>query len=191
MQVATRTAPMTFSADMRLLAKGFFGLQFLVGYEWLMSGLSKALAGNFASGLAGTLADMTKDQTGWYKSFVDGLAIPNGTLFGYLVMAGEVSVGLVLIATALAAIGAWTRLDLRLRTGLLGLVAGAALIGTFMSLNFHLAMGATAPWAISPDPNDQGVDLDSLMMIMQVVLASASIGAIVWLRRAAGDVSQS
>ena len=66
---------------------------------------------------------------------------------------------------------------------MLGFVAAAALIGTFMSLNFHMAMGATAPWAISPDPNDQGVDLDSLMMIMQLVLVSVSVGAIWWLRR--------
>ena len=71
------------------------------------------------------------------------------------------------------------------RTDPSGILVAAALIGTFMSLNFHMAMGATAPWAISPDPNDQGVDLDSLMMIMQFVLVSVSVGAIWWLRRAA------
>ncbi len=53
-----------------------------------------------------------------------------------------------------------------------------------MSLNFHLAMGANPPWLISPDPNDQGVDLDSLMVVMQLVLVGASVRYLVSIRRA-------
>jgi uncharacterized membrane protein YphA (DoxX/SURF4 family) len=183
MQVAVRPATTSLAVDTRVLAAGFFGLQFFVGYEWVMSGLSKALSGNFASSLAGTLGDMTKDQSGLYKSFIDSVAIPNGTLFGYLVMAGELSVGAVLLTTSLVALARWPVLGVKSRYAVLGLVASAALIGTFMSLNFHMAMGSTAPWAISPNPNDQGVDLDSLMMIMQLVLVSVSVGALWWLRR--------
>ena len=78
----------------------------------------------------------------------------------------------------------WSQLSARERTMLLGAVALAAVVGSFMSLNFHLAMGATAPWVISPDPNDQGVDLDSLMAIMQLVLAAASLRYLVSLRQA-------
>ncbi len=72
---------------------------------------------------------------------------------------------------------------------MLGFVATAALIGTFMSLNFHLVMGSTPFWQISPDPNDQGVDLDSLMMIMQIVLVAVSVGYIWRLRRGAQEES--
>jgi hypothetical protein len=186
MQVAARTTS-SLAADTRVLTAGFFGLQFFVGYEWVMSGASKVLSGNFAGSLAGTLADMTKDQSGWYKSFIDTIAIPNGTLFGYLVMAGELSVGAVLLATSLFALARWPRVGLQGRYAVLGFVAAAALIGSFMSLNFHLVMGVTPFWQISPDPNDQGVDLDSLMMIMQIVLVAVSVGYIWRLRRGAQE----
>ncbi len=152
--------------DARPLVAGFLALQFFLGYEWLMSGLSKAAAGDFAGGLAGTLQDMTRDQGGWYKAFIDSVVVPNGQLFGALVMGGELVLGVVLVGAAVIWLTRWQRMSLSARTALLlGIAVGAA-VGSFMSLNFHLAMGATPPWLISPDPNDQGVDLDSLMVVM-------------------------
>jgi thiosulfate dehydrogenase (quinone) large subunit len=154
------------------LVAGLLAFQAFLGYEWLMSGLSKVLAGDFPSSLGGTLADMTRDQTGWYKSFVDGIVIPNGTLFGYAVMFGELCVGTVFVATALVAFVRWS-------PRLLAVVAVFAIAGAFMSLNFHLAMGVQPPWVVSPNPNDQGVDLDSLMVILQVALAVVSVSYLV------------
>ena len=78
-----------------------------------MSGLSKLLAGDFTGGLAGTLSDMTKDQTGPYKSFIDGVVIPNGQLFGNLVMTGELALGFVLIGSALVWLTWWSQMSAR------------------------------------------------------------------------------
>lgn len=182
MQQIRRTGVPLSATDAGPLIVGFLALQFVLGYEWLMSGLSKLLAGDFAGGLAGTLADMTKDQTGLYKSFIDGVVIPNGQLFGTLVMAGELGLGFILITSALVWLTWWSQMSSRERMILLGAVAVVATIGAFMSLNFHLAMGAPPPWSVSPDPNDQGVDLDSLMVVMQLVLVGASLRYLASLR---------
>jgi uncharacterized membrane protein YphA (DoxX/SURF4 family) len=183
MQQIRRTGVPLIATDAGPLIAGFLALQFFLGYEWFMSGLSKLLAGDFASGLAGTLTDMTKDQTGLYKSFVDGVVIPNGQLFGNLVMVGELGLGFVLVASALVWLTWWSQMSSRERVILLGAVAVFATVGAFMSFNFHMAMGATPPWFVSPDPNDQGVDLDSLMVVMQLVLVVASLRYLTSLRR--------
>jgi thiosulfate dehydrogenase [quinone] large subunit len=169
-------------AETRPLLAGFIAVQLIVGYEWLMSGLAKVMADNFPGGLAAALSDTTKDQSGWYKSFIDGVVIPNGPLFGYLVMIGEVIVGVALIAAPLAWLRRGTRLGSRERTVLVGIVALTSIVGAFMSLNYHLAMGATAPWIISADPYDQGVDLDSLMAMLQLVIAAVCLVYLVRLR---------
>lgn len=96
--------------DARLLLTGFLAVQIFLGYEWLMSGLAKVVAGDFAAGLAATLTDATQEQTGWYKSFIDQVVIPNGQFFGYLVMAGELIVGASLIVASLVWLVRWTRL---------------------------------------------------------------------------------
>jgi len=169
-------------ADTRPLVAGCLSVQFFLGYEWLMSGLAKVTADNFPGGLAATLSDTTKDQSGWYESFIDGVVIPNGPSFGYLVMIGELSVGVALIAAALVWLVRWKRLGSTQRTVLLGIVALTGIVGAFMSVNYHLAMGATAPWIISADPSDQGVDLDSLMSMLQLVLAAVCLVYLVSLR---------
>ena len=178
-----RIAGPAATADTRPLLAGFLAVQFFLGYEWLMSGLSKIMADNFPGTLAGTLSDSMQDQTGWYKDFVDGVVIPNAQTFGYLVMIGEVAVGVTLIATALVWLVRWSRMSLNQRSLLLGIIALTTIVGAFMSLNFHLAMGATAPWMISPDPNDQGVDLDSLMVMVQLAFAAVALVYLVRLRR--------
>jgi thiosulfate dehydrogenase (quinone) large subunit len=178
-----RTGVPLAASDARPLVVGFLALQFVIGYEWLMSGLSKVAAGDFTSGLAATLADMTKDQIGWYKSFIDGVVIPNGELFGTLVILGELGVGLALVAAALTWLARWSQMRYRNRMMLVASVVIVAALGCVMSLNFHLAMGAPAPWTLSPDPYDQGVDLDSLMVVMQLVLVATSLRYLSILRR--------
>ena len=162
-------------ADTTPLLVGFIAVQFILGYEWLMSGLAKVIADDFPGGLAATLSDTTNDQSGWYKSFIDGVVVPNGPLFGYLVMIGELSVGVVLMAASLVWLLRWTRLGSTQRLALVGIVTLTGIVGAFMSFNYHLAMGATAPWIISADPYDQGVDLDSLMSMLQLVIVAAGM----------------
>ena len=169
-----------FEGSARPLLVGLLAVQIFLGYEWLMSGLAKVLAGDFASGLANTLSDQTKDLTGPYKSFVDGAVIPNGQLFGYLVMVGELALGLVLIGAALLWVARWSHLGFRGRQVVLGLIVLGGVIAIFMNINFHIAGGASHPWLIAADPNGEGVDLDSLMPVIQIIISGT---AFVFLRR--------
>jgi hypothetical protein len=49
-----------------------------------------------------------------------------------------------------------------------------------MNINFHIAGGASHPWLIAADPNGEGVDLDSLMPVIQIIISGT---AFVFLRR--------
>jgi hypothetical protein len=49
-----------------------------------------------------------------------------------------------------------------------------------MNVNFHLAGGANHPWLIAADPNGEGVDLDRLMPVIQMIISGV---ALVFLRR--------
>ena len=56
----------------------------------------------------------------------------------------------------------------------------AWVVAIFMNINFHLAGGANHPWLLAADPNGEGVDLDSLMPIIQTIISGV---AFVFLRR--------
>src|SRR5690554_7523984 len=106
-------------------------LRVYVGYTWLQAGLHKltdpnwfgANAGTSISGFfRGVLAKASAENPvvqGWYASFIEHVALPNATFFSYLVVLGEVLVGVALI------VGVFTTF--------------AALMGAFMNLNFMLA----------------------------------------------------
>ncbi|BAS29390.1 DoxX family membrane protein [Limnochorda pilosa] len=110
-------------------------LRVYVGYTWLEAGLHKAgdpnwfgaNAGVAISGFfKGVLAKASGDHPavqGWYASFIDNVAVPNATFFSYLIVLGEILVGIALI------VGVFT--------------AFAALMGAVMNLNFLLA-GSTS-----------------------------------------------
>ena len=182
MDRSSGTAP-SFEGDARPLLVGLLAVQIFLGYEWLMSGISKVIAGDFASGLASTLSDQSKDLTGWYKSFLDTLVIPNGQLFGYLVMAGELALGIVLIVASLVWLTRWSRLASRGRGIVLSLIVLAGLVAIFMNVNFHLMSGANHPWIIAADPNGEGIDLDSVMPIIQLILSAVSLRYLLALRQ--------
>ncbi|THF70090.1 DoxX family protein [Deinococcus sp. Arct2-2] len=95
-------------------------LRVYVGYEWLTAGWGKVTnpagiwvgekAGTAVTGfLKGALAKTTgehPDVPGWYAWFVQHVALPNATVFSYLVAYGEALVGIALIVglfTGLAA----------------------------------------------------------------------------------------
>lgn len=176
---------LSFEGDARPFLVGLLAVQIFLGYEWLMSGLSKVLAGDFASGLAGTLSDQAKDLTGPYKAFLDNVVIPNGQLFGYLVMAGELALGLVLIVAPLVWLARWSRLATRGRTVILSLMVLAGVVAIFMNVNFHLMSGANHLWIIAADPNGEGIDLDSVMPVIQLIISVVSLNVLLSIRRAA------
>jgi len=157
---------------------GLLAVQALLGYEWLMSGLTKVVRGGFPSGLAGELREKSEGAASWYSSFLDSVVIPNGTLFGVLIILGELAVGVALIAAAAVWAFRWQRLGPRGRTGLLAATIAAGIGGIVMNVNFHLANGSAHPWLIPGDGFDEGVDLDSFMPAVQLVLVIVSVS--VW-----------
>jgi hypothetical protein len=153
---------------------GLLLVQLLVGYEWLMSGLTKIVRGGFPSGLADELRDKSQGAAGWYRSFLDGTVIPHASAFGYLIEIGELLVGLALVVAALLWLFRWERLPEAGRLAILATTAIASLAAVFMAVNFHLANGAPHPWFIAKDGFDEGIDLDSLLPAIQLVLIGVS-----------------
>jgi hypothetical protein len=162
----------------RLSLTGLLLIQLFLGYEWLMSGLTKIVRGGFASGLADELAEKSEGAGGWYGSFLDEVVIPNAEVFGWLIVAGELVTGIGLAAAGLLWLLRWERLAVSGRTAVLAVTALAALGGIVMNVNFHLANGSAHPWLVPGDGFDEGVDLDSLMPALQLVLIGVSVGAL-------------
>ncbi|PYE50995.1 DoxX family membrane protein [Deinococcus yavapaiensis] len=119
-------------ADPRL-APLWTALRLYVGYEWVTAALGKltnpagvwvgekagvAVMGFFKGALAKTNGEHP-DVQGWYAWFLENVAMPNATLFSFMVAYGELFVGIALI--------------LGLFTGL------AAFFGGFLNANFLLA----------------------------------------------------
>lgn len=107
-----------------------------LGYLWLSSGIEKLIGGGWvgqgAGGAVGGFAQGALQQVGgehpqvtqWYARFLEGVVIPNATLFSYVVVFGEILVGLGLIV---------------------GLFTGiAAFFGAFMNAGFLFAGTAGA-----------------------------------------------
>ncbi|MDX2006498.1 MAG: DoxX family membrane protein [Meiothermus sp.] len=139
-QVAEPSLARFLFADVRL-SPLWLVLRIWLGWHWLEAGWGKLTnpagvwvgekAGAAISGfLNGALQKTTGDHpdvTGWYAWFIQNVALPNATLFSYLVVFGEILVGLALIA---------------------GLFTGiAAFFGGFMNAAFLLAGTVSAnPW---------------------------------------------
>lgn len=169
----------------RLPLVGLLVIQAFVGYEWFMSGLTKIYRDGFPTGLADELREKSQGAAGWYKSFLDGSIIPNATAFGYLIEIGELLIGIALIVAALVWLFHWDKLPRRGRIAVLLVTVLASFAGIFMAVNFHFANGAPHAWAIPKDGFDEGIDLDSLLPVLQLMLIAVSIGQLRSLRRRA------
>lgn len=76
-------------------------LRIYIGYEWFTSGIGKVTGGFDASGfIEGAIAQAGGDNPavqGWWAAFLEHVALPGAGLFSFLVMWGEVLVGIALI----------------------------------------------------------------------------------------------
>lgn len=167
----------------RLAFLALMAIQIFVGYEWLMSGLTKVVRGGFPSGLADELTEKSEGISGWYKDFLDGTVIPNSELFGVLIIVGELAVGVGLIAAAVVWLARRESLGERARMTVLGVTFVAAVGAIVMNLAFHLANGSAHPWLIPEEGFDEGVDLDSLLPLIQFALAAFSAKLFLGIRR--------
>ncbi len=161
---------------------GLLLVQLVVGYEWLVSGLSKLIRGDFPGGLADELREKSEGAAGWYRSFLDGAVIPNADAFGYLIEVSELVTGLALIGASLVWLLARERLPRRGCAAVLLATAVAALAGIVMAVNFHLANGGAQPWGIPGESFDEAVDLDSLIVALQLVFLAVSVRLLLSLR---------
>lgn len=173
----------------RIALLGLLTIQAFVGYEWLMSGLVKVIRGGFPSGLGEELQEKSEGISGWYQDFLDGTVIPNSETFGYLIIIGEFAVGLALIAAAGLWLWRWERLSAAGRKAVLAATALASFGAILMNVNFHLANGSSHPWLVPAEGFDEGVDLDSLLPLIQAVLLFVSAKLLLTLRRS-GDAPE-
>ncbi|WP_407272963.1 DoxX family protein [Radiobacillus sp. PE A8.2] len=77
-------------------------LRIYIGYEWITGGWGKITGGGFdATGfIQGAIGNATGEHPavqGWWAAFLETFALPNADIFTYLVMYGELLVGIALI----------------------------------------------------------------------------------------------
>ena len=162
---------------------GFLVVAMVVGYEWFVSGLVKFVRGDFPSGLGAELLDKSAAAPAWYGSFLKSAAIPQAELFGYLIETSELLAGIALIAGPLLWLCAWDRVSDRVRLAVLFVITVSAIGGAFLAINFHLANNGSHPWLIPGDAFDEGIDLDSVLPALQIVIATVCIVLFRRLRR--------
>lgn len=136
-------------------------VQLAIGYEWLVSGLTKLVHGDFPSGLGRWLAEA--DAHGWYRSLLSDVIAPHARLVGYAIESAELAVGIALVVTAAAALASVRRAP-RIAS-VVPLVAGVVL-----SAAFELANGGSFGLRLAGDSFDEGVDLDTVLFAAQLAL---------------------
>ena len=138
-------------------------VQVCIGYEWFVSGLTKLVHGDFPSGLPAELRDLSSGAPGWYRGFLDGSVIPHGVAFGYAIEIAELVVGVVLL------VGVF-RLPARIGRHVPPATVAALVIGIVLAVNFALANGSSFGLGLASDSFDEGIDLDSLLVGLQLAL---------------------
>ncbi|MCP3030626.1 DoxX family protein [Halobacillus sp. A1] len=87
------------------------GLRIYLGYSWFTSGLGKITGGFDTSGyLQGAIGKAQGEDAivqPWWGAFLETFALPNSGLFTFLVMWGELLVGLALLIGLLTKTGAF------------------------------------------------------------------------------------
>lgn len=162
----------TETADARGTFVALVAVQVLLGYEWLASGLTKLVRGDFPGGLAGELTERSRDASGWYRGFLSSVVIPHAQAFGYAIEIAELGAGVALIAAAIAL------LSRRAQRARLVAMTAAAVAGVVMNVNFHLANGSPLPWPIAAGSFDEAIDLDTLMAALELVLVALGVSGL-------------
>ncbi len=163
----------------RLLA----AIQAIIGWEWLMSGGNKLLSGTFPQGLAATISSMLKDNPdGWYVSFLQHAVLPQSVFYGFLIEWTEVSLGIILLGSALILLGHLRckgQPQYRLSVAYSFAAILAALVGAFLTINFHFLTGGwVLPWFNGSAAYGEGIDLDALLPPFELVILLAQ-GALI------------
>ena len=146
-------------------------VQVVIAYQWLVSGLTKLVHGDFPTGLAAELQDMSKAAPGWYRSFLDGAVIPHAVAFGYAIEITELAIGIALLVAVL-------RLPTRLARHAPAVTAVALVVGIVLGVNFALANGSSFGLGLAGDSFDEGIDLDTMLVGIQLALLVFALAAV-------------
>lgn len=88
---------MSFLRNNRVVAGILTLLRIYIGYRWLTAGIGKLTSGGFdASGFIKMAAENTATPA-WWQTFLETIALPNASLFSFMVQWGELLVGIALI----------------------------------------------------------------------------------------------
>lgn len=158
------------------------GLQLIVGYEWLVSGVDKLLFGVFPASLGRMLmASVSGGQLpGFFAAILRGLVMPNAVFFGYLIEWSETLGGLALVIAGLVALlSPLSRRYLRGKGAaifmygvlLLKRLAPLAAIGMgLLGLSFFFLDGLPKPWFIPSIAYGGAIDTGLFLAAASVVL---------------------
>jgi thiosulfate dehydrogenase [quinone] large subunit len=168
---------------------GMLLVEMIIGYEWLISGITKIVRGDFPSGLAEELIQKSEGLSGWFAGFLNGVVIPNAVAFGYLIEFAELAAGIVLVVAPLIWLFRWERVSDNTRSTIMILVAVAAIAGIIMAISFHLANADPHPWLLPGDSFDEGVDLDSVLPAIQFIILTVNLVLFTRLRKTKASIS--
>lgn len=169
------------------------GLQLILGYEWLASGVDKLLYGRFPATLGQLLGGVLHGGPlpAPFAALLRAAVLPNSIVFGLLVEWGETLAGLGLLAAGLAALlaapagrrlpPASARLFARGRRLAERLAPAAAGGAGVMAVSFYLLDGAPAAWLMPSVAFGGALDTGLLLALASVALLAEPAGK--WLRR--------
>lgn len=139
----------------------FFTL--IIGYEFLMSGLSK-LFGGFVPGFHHELGTSINAAFGFYHPVLQSIVLPNSTLFGTIIMCSELFAGVSFILIPLLGFRSFP-------SGLSKWGMVASILAVFLSTNVFFFSGD--PFFVNPsDPYQEAVSIDLLLALMELTLFS-------------------
>ena len=155
-------------------------LQGIIGWEWLMSGGDKLLAGTFPQGLGAALANgIDGNPNDWYVNFLQLYVLPHSIFFGYLVEWTEVVVGIVLLTGAFILVGKPRRRGEQQHSLMVGYsvaVILASVLSIIMSINFHFWLGGPVIPIFNPATTyNEAIDLEGLLPPLSLTIIIAHI----------------
>ncbi|SHF95317.1 DoxX family protein [Ornithinibacillus halophilus] len=88
---------MNFIRSNKIVAGLLALLRIYIGYRWVTAGYAKIKSGGFDAGGFIQMASENSAVPGWWAAFLKAVALPNQELFSFMVMWGELLVGIALI----------------------------------------------------------------------------------------------
>ena len=163
------------------------GLQLLVGYEWLVSGVDKLLFGLFPERLGGLLTPLISggQPPGFFAALLRQVAMPNAVFFGHVIEWGETLAGVGLITAGLMAL-LRPLLERHLHgtlavifagsLRLLGFLAPLAAAGAgLLGLSFFFLDGLPTPWFTPSIAYGGAIDTGLFLAAASVVLVAGQL----------------